>query len=42
MRIDDYVTPEEMWLMEVLKGKNRMEQDEIIGEWENWQHLKMA
>ena len=35
MVIDEYVTPEEIRLMETLKGKNRMEQDQIIGEYEN-------
>ena len=34
MRIDDYVSAQEMWLMESLKGKSRMEQDQIIGEYE--------
>lgn len=32
MRIDDFVTSEEIRLMENLKGKNRMEQDQIISE----------
>ena len=35
MRIDEYIPQDEIRLMESLKGKNRMEQDEIIGVWEN-------
>lgn len=35
MRIDDYVPSQEIRLIETLKDKNRMEQDEILGEWEN-------
>jgi hypothetical protein len=35
MRIDEYISQDEIRLMETLKGKNRMEQDEIIGVWEN-------
>jgi hypothetical protein len=35
MRIDEYIPQDEIRLMETLKGKNRMEQDEIIGVWEN-------
>ena len=35
MRIDEYISQDEIWLMQTLKGKNRMEQDEIIGVWEN-------
>ena len=34
MRIDDYVSAEEIRLMQELKGKNRMEQDQIIFEYE--------
>lgn len=34
MRIDDYISAEELRLMNELKGKNRMEQDQIIGEYE--------
>lgn len=34
MRYDEYVTPEEIRLMETLKGKSRMEQDQIIYEYE--------
>ena len=34
MRIDDYITKEEIRLIETLKGKNRMETDEIIAEHE--------
>ena len=32
MRVDDYFTSEEIRLMEELKGKSRMEQDQIIYE----------
>lgn len=32
---DDYLTPSEIRLINELKGKNRMEQDQIIGEHEN-------
>jgi hypothetical protein len=35
MRIDEYIPHDEIRLMETLKGKNRMEQDEIIGVYEN-------
>lgn len=35
MRNDEYLSPEEIRLMQMLKGKNRMEMDEILGEWEN-------
>ena len=35
MRIDDYVLSQEIRLIETLKDKSRMEQDEILGEWEN-------
>lgn len=35
MRIDDNFSSAEIRLMETLKGKNRMEQDQIIGEYEN-------
>ena len=34
MRYDEYLTPNEIWLMETLKGKSRMEQDQIIYEYE--------
>lgn len=34
MRHDDYFSHEEMQLMGTLKGKNRMEQDQIIFEYE--------
>ena len=34
MRVDEYFSPEEIRLMEELKGKSRMEQDQIIGEYE--------
>lgn len=34
MRIDERISPEEIRLMNELKGKSRMEQDEIIGEYE--------
>lgn len=33
-KIDDYIPPEEIRLMETLKGKSRMEQDELIFEYE--------
>lgn len=32
---DDYLTASEVMLINRLKGKNRMEQDDIIGEYEN-------
>lgn len=32
---DEYLTPAEMRLIKQLEGKNRMEQDQIIGEYEN-------
>ena len=35
MRIDDFFSFDEKRLIETLKGKNRMEQDQIIGECEN-------
>lgn len=31
---DDYITPEEIRLIQSLKGKNRMEKDQIIFEYE--------
>lgn len=34
MRYDDYITHEEIRLTETLKGKSRMEQDQIIYEYE--------
>jgi hypothetical protein len=34
MRNDEYVSFEEMRLIDSLKGKSRMEQDEIIAEYE--------
>ena len=33
-KIDDYITPEELRLMQNLKGKSRMEKDELIFEYE--------
>ena len=35
MRYDENLTSSEIRLIETLEGKNRMEQDQIIGEWEN-------
>lgn len=35
MRSDEYISFQEQRLIDLLKGKNRMEQDEIIGEYEN-------
>lgn len=32
MIYDDYISPEELRLIETLKGKNRMEKDQIIYE----------
>ncbi len=32
MRFDEYISFEEMRLMDMLQGKNRMEQDQILGE----------
>lgn len=40
MNKDDNFTPSEIRLVEELKGKSRMEQDQIIKEWEKWQTLK--
>lgn len=34
MKYDEHVSIQEIRLMETLKGKNRMEQDQIIGEYE--------
>ena len=34
MIIDDFITPEEMRLINTLKGKSRMEQDQIIFDYE--------
>lgn len=34
MKYDEYITPEEIRLMQALKGKSRMEQDQIIYEHE--------
>lgn len=34
MRIDEYIPLDEKRLIDTLKGKNRMEQDQIIGEYE--------
>lgn len=34
MRYDEYITQDEIRLMESLKGKSRMEQDQIIYEYE--------
>jgi hypothetical protein len=34
MRFDEYFSPEEIRLMEELKGKSRMEQDQILYEYE--------
>ena len=34
MRIDEYISQEETRLIDRLKGKSRMEQDEILGEFE--------
>lgn len=33
-KYDEYITPEEIRLMQTLKGKSRMEQDQIIYEYE--------
>lgn len=35
MKIDEYISAEEIRVMNELKGKSRMEQDQIIGEYEN-------
>lgn len=32
MRIDEYIPFEEMRLMDMMKGKSRMDQDQILGE----------
>lgn len=34
MMYDEYITPEEIRLIETLKGKSRMDQDQIIYEYE--------
>lgn len=34
MRIDEYIPQEEIRLMNTLKGKSRMEQDEILAVYE--------
>lgn len=33
-KIDDYITPEELRLMQDLEGKSRMDKDELIFEYE--------
>ena len=33
-KYDEYITPEEIRLMQALKGKSRMQQDQIICEYE--------
>ena len=35
MRLDEYLTAEEMEIVEQLKNKNRMEIDEILGDMQN-------
>lgn len=35
MLIDDFVSSAEQKLIDLLKGKSRMEQDQIIGDYEN-------
>lgn len=35
MRLDDYLSADEIRLIEKLKGKSRAEQDEILGDYEN-------
>ena len=35
MRYDETLTFKEIILINLLKGKSRMEQDEIVGEWED-------
>lgn len=35
MRCDEYISSVEIQLIEKLKDKSRMEQDQIIGEWKN-------
>ncbi len=35
MRIDDYISFDEMRLMDELKSKSRMKQDQILGEVKN-------
>ena len=35
MRYDEYLSSAEIKLISALKGKNRMETDQIIGEYEN-------
>ena len=35
MRIDEYISADEIRLINKLEGKSRMEQDQIIGEYEN-------
>lgn len=32
---DEKLSKAEQWLIDELRGKNRMEQDQIIGEYEN-------
>ena len=34
MRIDDFISSDEIRLIDKLKGKNRMEQDQIIFDYE--------
>ena len=40
MRIDDYITDDERKVIEYLRNKNRMEQDEILKEQENGNTLR--
>ena len=40
MNYDENLTPSEIRLINQLKNKNRMEQDQIIGEWEQCQISK--
>jgi hypothetical protein len=35
MRLDENLSPAEIRLISLLNGKNRMEQDEIVGEFRN-------
>ncbi len=37
MRIDEYITAEEIRLIDELEGKSRMEQDQILYEYERKQ-----
>ena len=42
MKYDEYITQEEIMLMQTLKGKSRMEQDQIIYEYERGKKIDIV